>query len=95
MQITCLEIYYALLSSAKYFFRFSMKVVFIYVTHYMEHILGYGVFTKKQIQKGELILNCHGELIDEVTAVRREKQYEVEGKGSFLFFFMQNNKRMW
>ena len=95
MQVICLKIYYTLLSSAKYFFRFSMKVVCIYVTHYMKYVLGYGVFTKKQIKKGELILNYHGELIDEVTAVGREKQYDVEGKGSFLFFFMQNNKRMW
>ena len=51
MQVTCLKIYYTLLSSAKYFFRFSMKVVCIYVTHYMKHVLGYGVFTKKQIKK--------------------------------------------
>ena len=66
-----------------------------YATYYMKHVLGYGVFTKRAIKKGELVLNYDGELIDEAVAVGREKQYEAEGKGSYLFFFMQNNKRMW
>ena len=60
----------------------------IYVMYYMKHFLGYGVFTKKAIKKGEYVLNYDGELIDEVVAVGWEKQYETERKGSYLLFFM-------
>ena len=63
--------------------------------YYMKHVLGYGVFTKKAIKKGEQVLNYDGELIDGVVAVGREKQYETKRKRSYLFFFNQNNKRMW
>ena len=91
MQITCLKVI-VLISPIKVF---SIKAVCIYATYYMKHVLGYGVFTKRAIKKGELVLNYNGELIDEAVAVGREKQYEAEGKGSYLFFFMQNNKRMW
>ena len=49
---------------------------------------------KERNKKGELLLNYHRELIDEVTAAGQEKQNEVKGKLMFLFFFMQNDKRM-
>ena len=48
MQITCLKIYYALLSWAKYFlFLIKVVCVYVYVTYYMKYVLGYGIFTKK------------------------------------------------
>ena len=37
--------------------------------YYMKHVLGYGVFTKKAIKKGEKVLNYDGQLIDGVVAV--------------------------
>ena len=37
---------------------------------------------RKKEKKGELLFNCHRELIDEERTVRQEKQYEVEEKGS-------------
>lgn len=40
------------------------------------------VFTKKERKKGELLFNCHRELLDEEKVVGQEKQYEVEEKGS-------------
>ena len=95
MQITSLKIYLALLASVKYFLVFSTKVTCVFVTHCLKHLLGYGFFTKNEITKGEQLWNCHGELIDEVTVDGREEQYEIQGKGSYLFFFTQNNKRMW
>ena len=33
---------------AKYFFVFSIKTVWIYVTYYMKYTLGYGIFKRKQ-----------------------------------------------
>lgn len=72
---------------AKYFFVFSIKAVWIYVTYYMKYTLGYGIFKRKQ-WKGRLILNYQGELIDKVVAVGLEKQYKVKGKESYVFFFM-------
>ena len=40
------------------------------------------VFTKKERKKGELLFNCHRELLDEEKVVGQEKKYEVEEKGS-------------
>ena len=37
---------------------------------------------RKKEKKAELLFNCHRELIDEEKVVRKEKQYEVEVKGS-------------
>ena len=33
------------------------------------------VFTKKESKTGELLFNCHRELIDEEKVVRQEKKY--------------------
>ena len=50
-------------------FIFSIKVVCVLVTYYRKHVVGYGHFTKKEIHRG---------LIDELTGVGQDKQYEVE-----------------
>lgn len=39
------------------------------MTYYRKHVVGYGDLTKKEIHRG---------LIDELTGVGQDKQYEVE-----------------
>ena len=48
----------------------------------MKHLLSYGVFTKKERKKRQLLFTCPRQLIDEEKVVGQEKQYEVEEKGS-------------
>ncbi|XP_028414258.1 N-lysine methyltransferase KMT5A-like [Dendronephthya gigantea] len=53
---------------------------------YINNIIGYGVFTKREFEKGEFLLEYKGELIKKEEGARREEAYKKD-LGSFLFFF--------
>eukprot|EP00562_Extubocellulus_spinifer_P012734 CAMPEP_0178547080 /NCGR_PEP_ID=MMETSP0697-20121206/4490_1 /TAXON_ID=265572 /ORGANISM="Extubocellulus spinifer, Strain CCMP396" /LENGTH=1996 /DNA_ID=CAMNT_0020179701 /DNA_START=128 /DNA_END=6118 /DNA_ORIENTATION=- len=50
------------------------------------HIHGWGLFTKKDIRKNQMIIEYMGELLRFPVADRREKEYEQSGVGSCYMF---------
>ena len=57
-------------------------------------ILGYGVFTKKEIGKGDFICEYEGEHITGDEGSRR-MDAEDASNGSFIYFFNHENKTFW
>ncbi|XP_057290065.1 uncharacterized protein LOC130612732 isoform X2 [Hydractinia symbiolongicarpus] len=61
---------------------------------YMSDIIGYGVFTKEDICKGDFVVEYKGELITEVEGYKREKEYDIQNSGSYLYFFKNGSKAL-
>lgn len=49
------------------------------------------MFTTRDVQKGEFILEYSGELLTAAEAEKREESYDQQGVGNFLFFFGDNS----
>ena len=60
-----------------------------------QSFIGYGVFALEDIDVGEFILEYKGDLIMEEEGCEREKKYDKEKKGSFLYFFSFHSKNYW
>lgn len=52
----------------------------------------YGVFAKRKIIRGAFVCEYAGDLIDRREAERRDEIYEVDRKGSYMFYFNWSNK---
>jgi len=58
-------------------------------------VLGYGLFAREEINKGDFLLEYRGELIDIDEAEKREKEYIDRRLGSFMYFFSHGGKQLW
>ncbi len=55
---------------------------------------GRSVITDSPFNNGQFVCEYAGELVDKKEAVKREKSYPKE-KGSYMFFFEYNGKKLW
>lgn len=53
------------------------------------------MFATRFFEKGSFLLVYRGELISGEEAERREKLYEKQHKGSYMFFFTFEGKAKW
>lgn len=58
------------------------------------HIHGWGLFTKIDIKKDEMITEYMGEIIRQCIADKRENQYEISGEGSCYMFRLDMSRIM-
>ena len=54
-----------------------------------------GVFTTQLFKKHDFLLHYAGELVNAEEASQREKQYDRDKMGSFMYYFMHNGKEQW
>ena len=55
-------------------------------------IFGRGIFAKNIIREREFICEYKGDFITSTEGKRREKLYDEQGKGSYMFFFNWQDK---
>jgi histone-lysine N-methyltransferase SETD8 len=56
---------------------------------------GRGIATKVSFKKGSFLVEYAGELIDHVSAKKREEEYARDAsKGSFMFYFTHNGVKL-
>ena len=56
---------------------------------------GYGVFTTRKFSRGDFLLHYSGDLITADEARRREKRYDKEKSGSFMYYFLHDGIKYW
>lgn len=56
---------------------------------------GYGVVAEKEFTKGDFIAEYRGELIDYDEAMTREKVYDKQNAGCFMYYFKHNERTVW
>ncbi|XP_065658008.1 uncharacterized protein LOC101237943 [Hydra vulgaris] len=61
---------------------------------FIDNVIGYGVFTKKEFKAGDALLEYKGETISRNEAKLRSQKYAMQNKGCFIFDLYLNNKKM-
>ena len=61
----------------------------------MMHSLGFGIFATQEFEKEAFLLEYPGDLILEKDADIREAQYEKEGKGCYMYYFVEGKEQYW
>ena len=57
---------------------------------------GRGIFTSRNLFKGEFVVEYSGDLIDVKQAKEREGEYSMDlTKGCYMYYFKANNKQYW
>ena len=56
---------------------------------------GRGILAAKPFAKGEFVVEYVGELIDPTEAKVREKEYGSQGKGCYMYYFVNHSKNYW
>ena len=56
---------------------------------------GRGVFATKRFDKGDFVCEYAGELVDYDTAKDREKLYQGQPVGCYMYYFVFKNKKYW
>lgn len=64
-------------------------------TRFIDEYIGSGLFVTKDIEKGHFIVKYPGPLIALDEALKREKLYAQQGKGSFMYFFKYQSANYW
>ena len=59
------------------------------------YFLGWGVFKTVDIEPGSFITEYKEELISADEGLIRERQYEKQAEGSFLYFFKHRQNNYW
>lgn len=54
-----------------------------------------GVFTSKEIKRGEYICVYKGEILSPKIAEEREKAYKENQQGCFRYYYRHNEKNYW
>jgi SET domain. len=52
----------------------------------MHFLIGYGIFTTRQFEAGQFLLEYPGELISKAEGIKRQKNYQPKD-GSFVFYY--------
>ena len=53
------------------------------------------MFAVEEIPAGSFLLVYHGDMIDTKRAEERERKYDKENYGSFMYFFNYKGSQMW
>ena len=73
-----------------------LKVLLLTLRYYfffILSILGYGIFTKRFFKENEYLLTYNGELITSTEGEKREKMYDRDERGNFMFFFQYSTEK--
>lgn len=57
--------------------------------------IGFGVFTARRFERGNFLLHYAGDLLSLSEAKTREKKYNRERKGSYMYYFYHDAIQYW